>query len=216
MLYQIHFVGVPRGNARTTDSSSHSSTISSEYIVNLIEGFKTKQNKPSTSINYHTIWKNFNKFLIKLDNKPDSWEERVAFYGGYLVHQGVQSSTLKSYVSAIKKTLVLDGYDWNDDQLKLSLLTNACKNTNDKAHIRLPIQNGLLELLLFELQRKFKEDNQPYLESLYKTLFLLAYYGLFRIGELATGNHPILARDVFSSYNKLKQNKIHFKDIENA
>ena len=59
-----------------------------------------------------------------------------------------------------------------------------------------------MELLVFEIQRIFV--NQPYLETLYKAIFLLGYYGLFRIGELTSGAHPVKAADVHIGRNKNK------------
>ena len=169
-----------------------------------MDKFKTQQHKKNTSRNYYNVWKNFNKFLIKLDYKPKTWEERTAWYGAYLVDKGIQSSTLRSYISAIKTTLTLDDYQWEDEKLKLAILTNACKNENDERQTRLPIQNGLLELILFEVERYFTKRNQPYLEILWRTLFLIAYHGLFRIGELATGDHPVQARDIHLAEGKDK------------
>ena len=67
---------------------------------------------------------------------------------------------------------------------------------------RLSIGGNLLELLLFEVERLF--DAQPYLECAYKELLSLAYYGLFRIGELAMGDHPVKANDVHIAQNKDK------------
>ena len=60
---------------------------------------------------------------------------------------------------------------------------------NDQIQTRLPIHRNLLEILLFELERIYTD--QPYLEILYKDLFILAYYGLFRVGELTQGPHTI-------------------------
>ena len=39
---------------------------------------------------------------------------------------------------------------------------------------------------------------------MYQTIFALAYYGLFRIGELAQSDHTVLAKNVFSGTNKNK------------
>ena len=39
---------------------------------------------------------------------------------------------------------------------------------------------------------------------MFKTLFILAYYGLFRIGELAYGDHTLKANDVHVGSNKDK------------
>ena len=81
------------------------SSISSKQMCNILEKLKCQTTRKSTSDNYYSIWRKFNQFLIKLDRKPQTWERRVALYGAYLVDIGTQSSTIKSYFSAIKKIL---------------------------------------------------------------------------------------------------------------
>ena len=164
---------------------------------------KCNSNRESTRQNYLTIWSGFNKFVIKLDKKPALWEDRICLYCAFLVDSGVQSSTLKSYYSAIKAILREDGYTVNDDKVLLTSLARACRLINDKVRTRLPIRKQLLEMILFEIERKYSEK-QPYLEILYKTILIIAYYGLFRIGELCTGNHQVKAIDCHVGQNKQK------------
>ena len=94
----------------------------------------------------------------------------------YLIDTGKQSSTVKSYMSAIKAILRDDGYAWNQDSVALCALTRACRLVNDQMRCRFPIKIGLVEMLLFEVQRAFA--NQPYLETMYLALFSITYYGL--------------------------------------
>ena len=156
--------------------------------------------------NYLSIWRNFNNFLIKLDRKPNNWEDCICLYAAYLVNNGLQSSTLKSYYSAIKAILRDDGYLVDDNKVLLTSLARACKLVNNKVRTRLPIRKRLLEMILFEIERDFSEK-QPYLEALYQAIIALGYYWLFRIGELATGSHTVKAADVHIEQNK---NKILF------
>ena len=74
-------------------------------------------------------------------------------FGTHLVKQGYQSSTIKSYFSAIKHVLKTDGYQWNDDKAMLSTITKSCRLINDCVMIRLPISRKLLDLLLYEMER---------------------------------------------------------------
>ena len=134
------------------------SSISTSHMYRIIERLKSSQHQKSTDRNYLGIWRNFNNFIIKLDVKPDTWEARASLYGAYLVESGVQSSTLKSYMSAIKKVLTLDGYVWDQNKLLLNTLTNACRLINDRVRTRLPIRFHLLEIMLFEIHRKFTEN----------------------------------------------------------
>ena len=110
-----------------------------------------KQTRESTKKNYLGIWRQFNAFIIRLDNKPESWEDRVTLFVSFKIDNGAQSSTIKSYVSAIKRILVDDGYRWDDTKIMLASLTRACRIINDKVFTRLPIQFGLFELILWEL-----------------------------------------------------------------
>ena len=160
----------------------------------IIERLKSVQNCESTKANYLSVWRKFKKFIIKLDVKPQLWEDRASLFGAHLVDEGLQSSTLRSYISAIVHILTDDGYHWDDSRLLLSTLIHGCKVVNDQVRTRLPIQGGLLELILFEIGRLYQD--QYYLEVMYKTILILCYYGLFRIGELTYSEHAVRARDV--------------------
>ena len=183
-------------------STSHSSRISTKQMQLIIDKLMCNTRRKSTTQNYLNIWRQFNKFVINLDDKPQNWEDRCTLFIGNKIDQGVQSATVKSYVTAIKKLLVEDGYDWDDQRVLLGSLTRACRLVNDKVCTRLPIQCSLLEMLLFELQRLY--NDQPYLEVLYKALFALAYYGMMRVSEVCASTHVLKAKDIQVATNKDK------------
>ena len=58
--------------------------------------------------------------------------------------------------------------------------------------------------MLFELERIFSTNSQPYLELLYKGIFCLGYYGMMRVGELVSGDHTLKASNVHIGQNKNK------------
>ena len=93
-------------------------------------------------------------------------------------------------------------HKWNDDILILNSLIKACRIINDKVKIRLPIDWKLLELILFELKRVLQGQN--YLLKLYRALFAVGYYGMFRIGELTESNHLMKASNIHIGTNKNK------------
>ena len=213
----LKFTDNKRSNSKST--SSRTSTISAESMSLILENLKGKSQRSSTSKTYLGVWRGFNQFVIRLDVKPHRWEDRVSLFLAHLIDGGMQSSSIKSYKSAIKKILIHDGYDWDDNIILLSTLTRACKLVNDTVKTRLPIQFGLLELILFETQRIF--DKQLYLEVMYKALYILGYYGLLRAGELCKttdSDHTIRACNVHSATNKEKllivlyTSKTHGKD----
>ena len=203
IMHALNFTG-----RRTKDDDRSSCSDSSRFTVHsiklIIEKLKSNQNRESTAKNYISIWRHLNKFLGKLDYIPDSWEERVSLFCAHLIDcHKIKSTTLQSYISAIKHTLKVDGYDWNDGAIWLGALVKSCKLVNDQLYTRLPIQFSLFEQIMFELERMF--DKQPYLEVLYKAIFSLSYYGLLRVGEVSNGSpHYIRASDVYVADNKDK------------
>ena len=198
------FISVAAGKKCKTKkkSSDGSSKISTHSMENIVEKLLLKQHRDSTSKTYLTIWRQFNKFIISLDRKPKLWEDRATLFIGYLVDKGMQSGTIKSYISAIKKTLIADGYKWNDNLVLVRSLAKACKIVNDSVRTRLPIQCNLLEVMLFEINRICLD--QPYLCLLYKTIFAVCYYGLMRVGEVAKSKHALKAKNVHIALNKDK------------
>ena len=171
----------------------------------ILERIKSVQYRESTKKMYLMVWQKFSEFVMKLDDRPPTWEGRACLFGAHLFEQGIQSQTLKSYFSAIKATLQDDGYPWNSEKVVLGTLTKACRLVNDTFVPRFAICKNLLEMILFELERIY--SNQPFLECLYQTILLVAYYGMFRVGEIASGTHPVKAKDVHIAKNK---NKILF------
>ena len=182
----------------------------------LLEEYKACKHRSFMVKNYLSVWRQFNEFLIKFDKKPKLWEDHAMLFSATLIERGVQSSTLRSYISAIKGLLVDNGYDWDNNKMLLRTLSRACRVVNDRIKVRFPIHKALLEVILFEVQRLFA--SQPYLEILYTAFFILCYYGLFRVGELAIGSHPVKASDVHIALNKKKMlfilysSKMHGKE----
>ena len=210
----FNFAGFRRRFAGSS-STSNSSKISTKYLQLIIDKLLGQSQRSSTARNYLAVWRQFNKFVISLDVKPQAWEDRVTLLIAHKIDQGMKSTTVKSYVSAIKKLLVDDGYPWDDQKVLLGSLTKACRIINDKVYTRLPIQCSLLEMILFELNRIFGQKGQLYLETMYRALFALSYYGLMRISEVTISEHVVKAKDAHFALNKdklllmLYSSKIH-------
>ena len=160
--------------------------------------------RDSTRKNYYQIWKSFNQFFIRLDVKPSNWADRLTLFAAYLISKKRQSSTIRSYISAIKSTLKDNNIKINENCYLLSSLIRACKLQNDRIKTRLPIGKSLLHLLLNSIWSRFLQNNQVYLAQLYTTIFITMFYGMFRIGELALGPHTVVVNDVHISENKVK------------
>ena len=104
----------------------------------------------------------------------------------------------------------------NEDKYLLVSLVCACRLKNDTLHTRLPIRKGMLGILIDNIEESY--NDQPYLSLLYQTLLCTTYYGLFRVGEVTSGLHAVLAKDVQIATNKkkmlfiLRSSKMHGKN----
>ena len=161
------------------------------------------RHRQSTKKNYYSVWKTFNKFFIRLDCKPTSWEKRLILFIGYLVQTKKKSATIRSYISAIKAVLYNSGIKLKLDEALLTALTQACKLRNDRVQTRLPITKDIVNVLLDSVEKVFKSP-QSYMVKLYKAMICTAYYGLCRIGEITNSPHVIRACDAYIGTNKSK------------
>ena len=161
-----------------SSSDSTDSYISTKAIQIFVDRLKVERNRSSTRRTYHGIWKTFNEFIIKLDNKPKTWEDRLTLFIGYLVSKRRKSGTIRSYISAIKTVLTKDGVTLNEDRYLLTSLTKACKYHNDGVRTRLPITKNILIILLDQASQYFLNGNQPYLKNLYSAIYVASYFGL--------------------------------------
>ena len=184
-------------------SSNSSSLLSTRDIMELVEQLHHECFRSTTQQNYYGIWKNFNKIFLRLDVKPNAWEERLTLYVGYLVGCNKQSATIKSYISVIKAVLYGMGIELNEDCYLLVSLTKACRLSNDKLHAKIPIQWSLFNAIIDKCD-DLEEQHQWYLTCMYRALFVISYYGMLWIGEVSTEDHPIKATEVHMGQNKQK------------
>ena len=224
-LFIVHHSFItPVGHGRAykkgnSNASEHSSSISTADMNMIVDKLKSQRNRSTTRANYYCIWKNFNEFVVCLDVKPNSWEERLTLYVAFLIQNDKKSTMVCSYISAIKAVLRDDGENLNEDRVLLSSLTSACKLKNDRVQTRLPIKRRLLGIILQTIESIYTEP-QPYLVAMYRALFATAYFGLFRVCELTLTNsgHAVKAKDVHLGDNKdklmfmLHTSKTHWKD----
>ena len=198
-------------------SKSTSSTISASAIQNVIDKLRFQHHRQSTLKNYYMVWKQFNEFFLCLDRKPDTWEDRLTLFVGFLIEDDKKASTIRSYISAIKSVLRDDGVILNENKYLLSSLMKACSlRGNNSVRTCLPIQKGMLMVLLKTIEQQYVQ--QPFLKRLCSAILSTGYFGLFRIGELTSGTHLAKARDVHIAMNKnkikilLRSSKTHWTD----
>ena len=104
----------PRKTSGASSSSTESS-ISTKGIQEIIQKLKREKYRDSTKQNYYKIWQIFNRFFIRLDAKPATWENRILLFTAHLIDQGKKSTTVKSYISATRAVLADNDIEPNED-----------------------------------------------------------------------------------------------------
>ena len=109
--------------------------MSSSAISRIVDKLKSERCRDSTRRTYHNVRHLFAKFYAQLDRKPKLWNDRILLFVAYLVDAcKLKSTTVRSYVSAIKGVLVEDEVEIENDSFELKALTRACRLKNDSHH----------------------------------------------------------------------------------
>lgn len=171
----------------------------------------------TSSYTYHLVWRQFLNFLGGFKNLPELWEQKMVMFAAHLGNEGCQPGTVSSYMSAIRYKLRKDGVDIPDKNFEIASIIRTCKMKNNRVFYRCGITKPMMKDLLLALKRTLKDKGQEYLFYMYRAVFLTAYYGMFRIGEIAQGPHTMKFCDVKQSSNKnkylviLRSSKTHGK-----
>ena len=193
------------GKRKRPHSTSGSSTISTKTVSQIVERLRFQRCRDSTRATYYCVWKVFSKFYFRLDVKPPTWEERIVLLTAFLIDNKLKSTSVRSYLSAIRCIIAEDGIRLNEDWFLINSLTRACKLKNDELTIRFLIHKDLLHSILCKVETHYMEKkNQPYLCYLIKAMLLTGCYGLLRVGELTLSPHVVLADNVHIGENKKK------------
>ena len=105
----------------------------------------------------------------------------LALFISYLHARKLASSTIRSYLSAISYVHKLKGLCDPTQAFVINKLLTAVSRQGS-CDIRLPISRPVLHQLVGSLGHT---ASSAFRRTLYSAMFLLAFYGFFRIGELA-------------------------------
>lgn len=167
----------------------------------VVEKIKTCKVQESTRMAYHNQWVACNQFLLRFNNLPQDWGDRLVLYATALAEDGKTPATIKTYISGIRQVLLLDKVQFSDRSFELKAIIRASKLVNNHIMVRMPINKKILTVILRQIQLRY--DQQPYLCAMYRAMCTMAYYGMLRIGEMTAGKHALKAQHVVKTYRKL-------------
>ena len=137
---------------------------------------------------YQRAWAVFNEFYRQFYYADDPLLPltipSLALFISYLHARQLAPSTIKSYLSAIGYVHKMKGLC---DPTKAFLITKllTALGRQGSSDIRLPISQPVLHKLVGSLSHT---NSSAFYRTLFSAMFLIAFYGFFRIGELAAKN----------------------------
>ena len=135
---------------------------------------------------YQCAWVVFHQFYAKFYGCADPPlplpPTCIPLFISYLSFRKLAFSTIKSYLSAISYLHKLRRFQDPTKSFLIEKLSTALSR-QQPLDIRLPITRPILHELLRSLSFA---NSSAFQRSLFSAMFLVAFYGLFRIGELAS------------------------------
>ena len=140
----------------------------------------------------------FNKFRNGCSLK-ENWPAPVSHITYFIANcfeKGYAAATITTYIAGIGFYHKING--WTDplNSFLIKKLLEGCRRLRPQADTRAPVTLGILEKILSVLASICYSH---YETTLFKAVFVLAYYGLFRVSELVyteKGGQPLTAKDL--------------------
>ena len=105
----------------------------------------------------------------------------LALFISYLSARKFASSTISTYVSALGYAHKLANFPDPTKNFLVQKILAAHSKLYSAPDVRLPITRGVLQRLVLALNHT---NSSAYQRLLFQTMFLVAFYGFFRVGEL--------------------------------
>ena len=140
---------------------------------------------PGTKKSYQRAWRTLQQFYERFYESPTPQlplsSSHLVLFIAYLSAKKLAPSTITSYLSAIGYVHKIKGCTDPTKSFLIHKLLTALSRRR-LADLRLPITRPVLHELIRSLRHT---NSSAYQRCLYSAMFLLAFYGFFRIGELA-------------------------------
>ena len=130
-----------------------------------------------------------NLHSIKVEDLPLNYR-LVLLFVSYLHLKGLAPSSIVTYVSAIGYVHKICNVFDPTTQFVVQKVLGAITKLHSKSDSRLPITQFILHRLVDSVDKVVNDDYQIHL---IKVMFLIAFYGLFRVGEITTQTSGVIS-----------------------
>lgn len=134
---------------------------------------------------YQRAWTTYVDFASEFCESHASllpvWVNNLALFISYLSARKFASSSISTYVSALSYVRKLAHFPDPTKHFLVQKILAAHSKLYSTPDVRLPITRGVLHRLVLALNHT---NSSAYQRLLFQTMFLVAFYGFFRVGEL--------------------------------
>lgn len=138
----------------------------------------------NTKLAYTNALNNFNKFRTShsLQNLWPVPAEHLEYYIADLYDKGYSAKSASTFISAISYFHKIHGIDDASSQFRCKKVLEGFRRMTPSKDRRLPILLGMLEQIYKKLGHVC---SSPYEATLFRAAYTLAFFGLFRVSEIA-------------------------------
>ncbi|XP_062585183.1 uncharacterized protein LOC134246852, partial [Saccostrea cucullata] len=161
--------------------------ISAADIRQEVSNLLTASISKNTQETYSTALIKFDSFRLKQNMEP-AWLPKLSDIKEFIAAsslEGLAYSTICTYVSAISLQCKLKNFDDPTHNFIKAKMLEGKKKTSAKPDSRLPITSGILSTIINGLHLSCRET---YETLLFTSVYTLAFYGCFRVGEIVSSN----------------------------
>ncbi|XP_061183263.1 uncharacterized protein LOC133191532 isoform X2 [Saccostrea echinata] len=177
------------GQRTNGDSSAASITSLGPVLRNL----STPTLAPASTQAYKQTWSIYRNFVKKFNssNYLPLCQDTLALFISYLFAEGQAASSVVSFILSIVCIHRINNLPDNTSCFLVQKLLSSCRKTRPSMDIRLPITIVVLHKICDALEHTV---SNMYKKVLFQAMFLLAFHGFLRIGEITsvcTANHVL-------------------------
>ncbi|CAG2249858.1 unnamed protein product [Mytilus edulis] len=199
--HPCHYIRLTRESKADIESTegstmvgTKSNTCSPTFVGDLTDEAKHLINSaltPSTKASYQKTWQKLIEFLGHQQISLPLQLAQVANFIGNLFTKGLKPATIASHISALSYVHKMLNIQ---DPTALFIIRKAlkgCENLTPSADARLPITKAILDKMIINLPSVVRLHVH---QLLLKTIFLVAFNGFFRLGELVVRSKQSIGR----------------------
>lgn len=182
---------------------SGSPTITLEYLQRTTIGLMQNSLAFNTFQTYNTAVSSFSKFrsMYKFEEHWPATQQQLVLFIAYCFNKGLSPKSIKTYIAGLDYFHRVNEWPPVTSNFLIAKLLDGCFRVRKTVDNRAPITKHILLGILNELHRVCYNQ---YEIKLFKSLWLLAYFGLFRISELVAcyaygPNYNINRGDIYIS-----------------